>query len=385
MDTKADMLRLKPAIGTVLTSRLDNTDIFDLMSAATSIVEASDLTAILDELVATAVTTTRARYGALGVIGGHGALSEFHHLGTDPGMAARIGHLPVGQGVLGTLIRTGQPLRLDEITDHPDSVGFPPGHPKMGSFLGVPVSAADKIFGNLYLTEKPGGFTEADEAIVQGLATLAGSAINTARLNERINELAIVAERERIARDIHDSIIQDLFGLGLGLQGLAMRIDARAARELNATVDKIDDVITQLRSLIFDLSHPGRIDESARGSMKRLLDRLAEPYDATVTLNMTVDELPESRFADDIRHIVQESVSNALRHSEASRVTVDIDSFQDCVVLSVSDDGTGFDPNAVVRGLGMGNLEARVERLNGELSIRSEHGTGTVVEARIPL
>ncbi len=366
-------------------SRLDNRDIFELMSAATAIVEASDLDAILDELVATAVTTTGARYGALGVVGGHGTLSEFHHLGMKQDVVARIGHLPIGKGVLGTLIRTGESLRLREITDHPDSVGFPPGHPPMGSFLGVPVTAGGQIFGNLYLTDKPGGFDEADQALVAGLAILAGSAINTAKLNEQINELAIVAERERIARDIHDSIIQDLFGLGLALQGLAMRIDARAAHELNARVDKIDDVITQLRSLIFDLSHPGRIQETAHGSMKRLLDRLAEPYDATVTLNMTVDELPESRFADDLRHIVQESVSNALRHSGASRVTVDIDAFNDLLVVSITDNGTGFDPDSAVRGLGLGNLEARVQRLDGELWIRSGAGTGTLVEARIPL
>lgn len=366
-------------------SRLDNRDIFELMHAATAIVEASDLEAILDELVATAVTTTGARYGALGVIGGHGTLAEFHHLGMTPGAVARIGHLPIGRGLLGTLIRTGEPLRLDEITDHPDSVGFPPGHPPMGSFLGVPVKAGNQIYGNLYLTDKPGGFDEADQSLVEGLAILAGSAINTAKLNERINELAIVGERERIARDIHDSIIQDLFGLGLGLQGLAMRIDARAAQELNQTVDKIDDVITELRSLIFDLSHPGRIQETAHGSMKRLLDRIAEPYDATVTLNMTVEELPESRFTDDLRHIVQESVSNALRHSGAARVTVDIDAFGDALVLSITDDGEGFDPDSAVRGLGLGNLEARVHRLNGELTIRSEPGAGTVVEARIPL
>ena len=101
-------------------------------------------------------------------------------------------------------------------------------------------------------------------------------------------------------------------------------------------------------------------------------------------VHVTVDEFPESRFADDLRHIVQESVSNALRHSGASRVTVDIDAFGDFLVLSITDDGGGFDPDSVVRGLGLGNLEARVHRLDGELSIRSEQGSGTVVEARIP-
>lgn len=354
------------------------------MRSAASIFEAADLEAILDRVVATAVMTTGARYGALGVIGGHGTLSEFHHRGMDPGAAARIGHLPVGRGVLGTLTRTGETLRLDEITDHPDSVGFPPGHPPMGSFLGVPVAAGGSIFGNLYLTEKLGGFTIEDESVIEGLAVLAGSAINTARLRSRVNELAIVGERERIARDIHDSIIQDLFGMGLGLQGLSMRIEGPGAQDLNRYVDQIDGVITRLRSLIFDLSHVDSAGESAKAAIRRQLDRLSEPFETPVTLNMSVDQFADSTLTDEIRHIVQEAVSNALRHSGGKTVTVDIDGFADSVVVTVTDDGSGFDQESVTRGLGLGNLEARLRRLNGELAIRSEDGTGTVVEARIP-
>lgn len=366
-----------------MTYRLDTTELFDLMRSATSIFEASDLEAILDRVVVTAVMTTGAKYGALGVIGGHGTLSEFHHRGMDPGAAARIGHLPVGRGVLGTLTRTGETLRLDEITSHPDSVGFPPEHPPMGSFLGVPIAVGDSMFGNLYLTEKPGGFTADDEHIIEGLAVLAGSAINTARLRSRVNDLAIVGERERIARDIHDSIIQDLFGMGLGLQGLSMRIDGPASQDLSQYVDQIDGVITRLRSLIFDLSHRGT-DESAKTAIRRLLDRLAEPFNTAIALNMSVDRFSDAGLTDEIRHIVQEAASNALRHSGGKTVTVDIDAFPDSVWVTVADDGSGFDPDSVSRGLGLGNLEARLKRLQGELTIRSEDGKGTVVEARIP-
>lgn len=367
-----------------MASPLTTRDLFELMRSATSIFEASDLQAILDRVVATAVMTTGAKYGALGVIGGHGTLSEFHHRGMDPGAAARIGHLPVGRGVLGTLTRTGETLRLDEITSHPDSVGFPAEHPPMGSFLGVPIAVGDSMFGNLYLTEKAGGFTVEDESVIEGLAVLAGSAINTARLRSRVNDLAIVGERERIARDIHDSIIQDLFGMGLGLQGLSMRIDAPGSQELSGYVDQIDGVITRLRSLIFDLSHQGSVDESAKAAIRRLLDRLAEPFDTAITLNMSVDRFSDAALTDEIRHIVQEAASNALRHSGGRTVTVDIDAFPDSVWVTVSDDGSGFDPDSVTRGLGLGNLEARLKRLDGELVIRSEGGKGTVVEARIP-
>lgn len=366
-----------------MTYRLDTTELFDLMRSATSIFEASDLEAILDRVVVTAVMTTGAKYGALGVIGGHGTLSEFHHRGMDPGAAARIGHLPVGRGVLGTLTRTGETLRLDEITSHPDSVGFPPEHPPMGSFLGVPIAVGDSMFGNLYLTEKSGGFTVEDEHIIEGLAVLAGSAINTSRLRSRVNDLAIVGERERIARDIHDSIIQDLFGMGLGLQGLSMRIDGPASKDLSLYVDQIDGVITRLRSLIFDLSHQGT-DESAKTAIRRLLDRLAEPFNTAIALNMSVDRFSDAGLTDEIRHIVQEAASNALRHSGGKTVTVDIDAFPDSVWVTVADDGSGFDPDSVSRGLGLGNLEARLKRLQGELTIRSEDGKGTVVEARIP-
>jgi signal transduction histidine kinase len=367
-----------------MASRLDTTHLFDLMRSATSIFEAADLEAILDRVVVTAVMTTGAKYGALGVIGGHGTLSEFHHRGMEPGTAARIGHLPVGRGVLGTLTRTGETLRLDEITSHPDSVGFPPDHPPMGAFLGVPIAVGPSMFGNLYLTEKPGGFTSEDERVIEGLAVLAGSAINTARLRSKVNDLAIVGERERIARDIHDSIIQDLFGMGLGLQGLSMRIDAPASHDLSRYVDQIDSVITRLRSLIFDLSHPGAEGESPRAAIRRLLDRLSEPFDTAITLNMSVDQFSETALTDEIRHIVQEAVSNALRHSGGKSVTVNIDAFPDSVLVTVADDGSGFDPDAVTRGLGLDNLEARLKRLDGELAIRSEDGKGTIVEARIP-
>lgn len=254
----------------------------------------------------------------------------------------------------------------------------------MGSFLGVPVAAGGSIFGNLYLTEKLGGFTIEDESVIEGLAVLAGSAINTARLRSRVNELAIVGERERIARDIHDSIIQDLFGMGLGLQGLSMRIEGPGAQDLNRYVDQIDGVITRLRSLIFDLSHVDSAGESAKAAIRRQLDRLSEPFETPVTLNMSVDQFDDSTLTDEIRHIVQEAVSNALRHSGGKTVTVDIDGFADSVVVTVTDDGSGFDQESVTRGLGLGNLEARLRRLNGELAIRSEDGTGTVVEARIP-
>lgn len=356
-----------------------------MMKSSASIVGASDLQALLDQLVRTAVETTGARYGALGVLGEHGQLSEFRHKGMDPSTVALIDHLPVGKGVLGTIIRTGEPLIVEEITRHPDSIGFPEGHPEMGPFLGVPVRAGEKIFGNLYLTDKPGGFDEDDLLIVSGLAVLAGTAVDTARMRQQLGELALVEDRERIARDLHDSIIQDLFGVGLSLQSLAMRLSGQDEAMLNDTVDQIDSIIVSLRGLIFGLNRPGELPGSFREAMKKMLDDLSKPFGVTIRFTMDAEEPPANDVASHVRHIIKEAVSNALRHSGAETITIDVETFAERLLIVVVDDGIGFEPDNVKRGLGLGNLEDRVERLDGSLSIRSGREQGTVVEVSVPL
>ena len=303
----------------------------------------------------------------------------------DPGTVARIGHLPVGKGVLGTIIRTGEALIVDEITRHPDSIGFPDGHPEMGPFLGVPVRAGDTIFGNLYLTDKPGGFDEDDLLIVSGIAALAGTAVDSARMRHRLGELALVEDRERIARDLHDSIIQDLFGVGLSLQSLAMRLSGQDEAMLNDTVDQIDSIIVALRGLIFGLNRPGKESDSFRDAMRTMLDDLSRPFGVTIKFTMDAEEAKGSDLANHIRHIIKEAVSNALRHSGGKTITIDVETFSDRLVIVVVDDGIGFEPDNVKRGLGLGNLEDRVQRLDGSLSIRSGPEQGTVVEVTVPL
>lgn len=366
-------------------TRIDPSQVFNMMKSSASIVEAADLQALLDELVRTAVETTGARYGALGVLGEHGQLAEFRHQGMDPKTVAEIGHLPVGKGVLGTLIRKAEALIVDEITEHPDSIGFPPGHPKMGPFLGVPVMAGDRVFGNLYLTDKPGGFNEDDLIVVSGLAVLAGTAVESARMRKKLGELALVDDRERIARDLHDSIIQDLFGVGLSLQSLAMRLTGQDETMLNDTVDQIDSIIVRLRGLIFGLNRPGKAPGTFRDSIDGMLADLSKPFDVSIRLNIDAEDPGDPELANHIRHIVKETVSNSLRHSGAKNITVDVERYEDRMIMVVTDDGIGFDPATVKRGLGLGNLDDRVRRLGGSVSIRSGADKGTVVEVTILL
>ena len=155
-----------------------------------------------------------------------------HHRRDRRRHPATIGDLPEGHGILGLLILDAQPLRLPDLREHPDSSGFPPHHPPMRSFLGVPVRVRDEVFGNLYLTDKTTAevFTDVDEELVVGLAAAAGVAIENARLHARVQEFALVEDRERIARDLHDTVIQRLFATGLSLQGTARLVRARPRR-----------------------------------------------------------------------------------------------------------------------------------------------------------
>jgi signal transduction histidine kinase len=157
-----------------------------LLEAVVAVAEDLGLESVLERVVASACDLLRARYGALGVIGEDGGLSHFITVGIDEDLASRIGPLPTGHGVLGLLITDPMPLRLHDLSRHPNAYGFPKHHPPMKSFLGVPVRVRDKVFGNLYLTEKDGGedFTPEDEDLAVALAAAAGVAIENARLYE---------------------------------------------------------------------------------------------------------------------------------------------------------------------------------------------------------
>ncbi len=198
-----------------------------LLDAVLTVGSDLDLPAMLQRIVQAAVALVDARYGALGVLDEtRTRLAEFITVGIDDETHRAIGDLPEGHGILGLLIVDAKPLRLPDLREHPDSYGFPPNHPPMRSFLGVPILVRNEVFGNLYLTDKTSAevFTDVDEELVIGLAAAAGVAIENTRLHARVQELALVEDRERIARDLHDSIVQRLFATGLSLQ-VAARAD----------------------------------------------------------------------------------------------------------------------------------------------------------------
>jgi signal transduction histidine kinase len=358
-----------------------------LLDAVLTIASDLSLPVVLRRIVESACELVDARYGALGVLGEDHHLSDFVTVGVDPETYRKIGTLPEGKGVLGLLIVDPKPLRLRDITTHPESFGFPPHHPAMRSFLGVPICVRDQVFGNLYLCEKQGAdeFSEADQRLVVTLATAAAVAIENARLHTRVQDLAVIEDRERIARDLHDKVIQRLFATGMALQTVA-RIAARpdvAARVVQA-VDDLDETIREIRNTIFALQQPSRrglrvdiftIASEATGTLG------TEPR---VHLEGPVDSVVPDTIADALLVTLNEALSNVARHAHAARVDVVVSVGAD-VTLRVVDDGVGIPTSRRAGGHGLANMELRAKELGGRFTIEARATGGTVLEWRVPL
>jgi signal transduction histidine kinase len=509
-----------------------------LLNAFIDISSDLDLHSVLDRIVASACELTSAQYGALGVIGSTGGLSDFITRGIPPELHAQIGELPRGRGLLGELIEHPQPLRLERLQEHPSSFGFPAHHPPMTSFLGVPIRIRGTVFGNMYLTEKVGGapFTEQDELLVQALATAAGFVIENARaftLSERrrqwleasvrINatlqppiqlaaalrqiaitarsvtrasavailrredsdhyrvaaadgpdvqaaagladrlrreilhceqtseeasvtdgaegtvvlvplrahlaasgvllvllergrgflesedrellisfadqaslaldraqalasreELAVVSDRERIARDLHDLVIQQLFATGLMLQGARRRTDDPALTErIDQAVTDLDDTIRDIRSTIFALQNRGQW--SLRDDARSLVQEYVPVLGFTPALRTVgpVDTLVPEALGVHLLAVLREALSNVARHARGSRTTVDLQVSEDEVLLRVIDDGVGMSDER--RESGLLNVRRRAHELGGTVVLLPTVPHGTTVEWRIPL
>jgi signal transduction histidine kinase len=360
----------------------------ELIESAAAVAGQVELSALLRATVDTAMELTGAEYGALGVLGEHGTLVDFIHRGMDQAVVAAIGEFPRGRGVLGIIGFAGKTVRIDDISTHPDAAGFPEHHPPMGPFLGVPVRVGDEIFGNLYLTEKEGGFTEEDEMVVELLAVTAGAAVSTLRLQERLRRAALHEDRERIARDLHDSIIQDLFAVGLGLQASLAKLDSDpdvVRSRMDEAVDQLDGAISSLRRFIFDLRPPVWARPDLEAEVRRLVADLARPHDTSVGVSVQCEPgVPASDVSGHLVAVIREALSNALRHANASRIDINLWSEPTRVVATITDDGTGFDTGLESGGLGLENIGRRVAEAGGAHTIDSAPGRGTTVRVEVP-
>ncbi|MFL6240266.1 MAG: GAF domain-containing protein [Actinomycetes bacterium] len=525
-----------------------------LLEAVLAVGEDLDLQAVLHRIIQAAVTLVDAEYGALGVIGDGDRLSQFVTVGIDNDLYHQIGPLPRGRGILGLLIHDPHPLRLDDLSTHASSFGFPEHHPPMRTFLGVPVRIRDQVYGNLYLTEKRGGrpFTEEDENTVKALAAAAGVAVANARLFDRVRrrerwvtasadvatqllsgadsgevlgvvakyarelcdadisvvalpaseeslmieasdgdiavsvhgslvpvegsllgaayrsadpivvsdasadprayaadylssveaamyiplggtgqvrgvlcvanragarrfddsdlrlvegfagqaaialevadrrrdaeKLSLFADRDRIARDLHDLVIQRLFATGMQLEGAARLIERPEPLErVRKAVDELDLTIREIRSTIYALQAPDLGSEhSLRSRIVSLVDEVTEAlgFSPSLRLDGLVDTQVPDLAAEQLLAVLREGLTNIARHAGASKAEVLV-VVADELTLTVRDNGVGLAPGG--RRSGLSNMAERARELGGTFTADAPPEGGTELVWSVPL
>ena len=335
-----------------------------------------------------------AQYAALGIVDSDGRIEKFITSGMDDETRRRIGALPQGHGLLGLIIRENRSFLIADLNVDARRYGFPPNHPPMTSFLGVPITIKGVSLGRLYLTNKIGAdqFSDEDLSLVETFALHSGIAMENARLHEQLQRLAVVDERERISKDLHDGIIQNMYAVGLSLEDVPDLMDddrAEAAARVERAIDAIHLSINDIRNFIFGL-RPGLLEGA---SLVVGMAALAEEYrhNMIVDLELLLPETVVEPPADVTGHllaIVAESLSNVARHSHASRASLELTTPGNGaeLELTIEDNGIGFDPAGVVKlgHQGLANTRERAAGLGGTVIIESRPGAGTRVIVRVP-
>jgi signal transduction histidine kinase len=294
--------------------------------------------------------------------------------------------LPEGRGLLGLIIHKALPYRIPNIAAHPDSSGFPANHPPMTSFLGVPVTSSGRSVGNFYLTDKAGGseFTADDQRLVELFALHAGIAIDNARLHQQAADYAIVQERDRIGRDLHDGIIQSLYAVSLSLEDvpeLMTSSPGEAEGRVDGAIDSLQASIRELRNFIYGLRPETFDGADVPAGIVALGEQFR--YNTLTEIDIDVDaeagmSVPREHGAE-LLQIVRESLSNAARHARARHLAVTFTRGDDGPILVVADDGAGFDVSGPIAAghQGLANMRARAEAIGATLLVESAIGKGT--------
>ncbi|MFC4054403.1 GAF domain-containing sensor histidine kinase [Actinomadura syzygii] len=347
---------------------------------------------VLQVIVRAAAQLLDARYAALGVPDDEGSFAEFVVEGVSDEEWERIGPLPRQHGMLAAMLKGDTPKRLADIRREPEFEGWPVAHPVLKDFIGVPIRDAEDVLGIVFLANKrtPGGFTQDDEDVLTLFAAHAAIAVTNARLYEHNRELTVVAERNRMARELHDAVAQKLFSLRLTARtasALAERDPARTIRELEQVERLAAEALAELRAVIFEL-RPADLADGLVSSLRKHVEVLDRAHEAEVRI--AADEavvLPEEHEAVAFR-ITQEALYNALRHAKARTVEVRLGTADGQAVLEVADDGTGFDPADTAEpqnGLGLASMRDRAYSIGGDLTIDAAPGRGTTVRLEVPL
>ena len=347
---------------------------------------------VLKKIVDLARVLAQARYAALGVFDDSGQLAQFPTSGLSEEERLRIGDPPHGLGILGLLQHDARPLRLRDLKQHPSFIPFPANHPEMHSFLGVPIRLRGHSIGNLYLAEKIGAdeFTEDDERALLTLAAQAAIAIENARLYEQTRRVSVLEERHRIGMDLHDGVMQSLYGIGLLIENAGIDLSAapqRARQDLGRAVDRLNASISDLRSYVLGL----RPIPAGERPLAELLPALAEQIAANALLSYRVDVAPDLEpllgrsQREAMFYVASDALGNVARHARASRIGIALKRSGQSAVLEIEDDGVGFVSTQATEGFGLRNMKERAFAAGGQLQVKAAPGRGTRIRLALPI
>jgi signal transduction histidine kinase len=347
---------------------------------------------VLQTIVATARRLLGAEYAALGVPDDAGGFAQFVVDGVSDEQWDAIGPLPRQHGILAAMLREATPQRLPDVRADPRFRWWPAAHPVLEAFLGMPIVDGDEILGALYLANRPGGFSEADERLLAVLAAHAAIALTNARLYEGARELALAEERARIARELHDAVAQKLFSARLTANAAAALVAADPAQarvELAEVARLAAEAIAELREIVSALRPAELAVDGLVGTLRTRVALLDRVHAAAVSLDAPAD-LPHlaAGTEETLLRVAEESLHNALRHAAAATVRVSLRNVDGMVTLAVADDGEGFDvdtpPQAAARRLGLASMRERARVAGGALTVTSKPGLGTTVTLVVP-
>jgi nitrate/nitrite-specific signal transduction histidine kinase len=380
-----------------------NRELLALHEASLDISGELSLDRVLQKVVDRATELIGARYGALSMPAPDGGIEVFLTAGITPEERELIGPPPVGHGLLSVVLTEGQRLRLDDLTSDPRSVGFPKHHPSMHALLAVPIVSGGRILGNLYLADKTyprsSAFSQEDEDTLVRFATQAALAIDNARLHRRVRDLAITEERERIAREMHDSLAQVLGYVNTKAQAVQELLKGqqveRAAQHVGQLGEAARAAYADVREGILGLRTSIGPQRSLLQGLQEYVERWREQSGIDAKL---IVEPPDGRLDAlnpgaelQLLRIVQEALTNVRKHAGASTVQVRLAETPGGVEAVVQDDGRGFDPhrargrgNDALPHFGLATMRERAESVGGALEITSSPGSGTRVLVRTP-